>query len=65
MSRLSEAIESYNEAIRLSPLNHVYFKNRANLFMEKKKVKNALDDISKAIQIEPNKHEYYFLKGKW
>ena len=33
--------------------------------MEKKLTRNALEDISKAIQIEPNKHEYYFLKGKW
>lgn len=28
-------------------------------------MRNALEDISKAIQIEQNKHQYYFLKGKW
>jgi hypothetical protein len=33
--------------------------------MEKKNIRLALSDISKAIEIEPHKHEYYFLKGKW
>lgn len=33
--------------------------------MEKKFTKNAIEDITKAIQIEPSKHDYYFLKGKW
>ena len=27
-------------------------------------IKEAIDDITKAIQIEA-KHDYYFLKGKW
>lgn len=28
-------------------------------------IKNAIEDITKGLEIEPNKHEYYFLKGKW
>lgn len=50
---MNAAIESYNHAINLNPHNHIYLKNRANLFMEKKNIKWALDDISKAISIEP------------
>lgn len=33
--------------------------------MEKNMRELALADIEKAIDIEPNKHEYYYLKGKW
>ena len=61
---MGAAIQSYNHAINLNPQNHIYLKNRANLFMEKNMIKWALEDIQKAIEIEP-KHEYYFLKGKW
>lgn len=32
--------------------------------MEKKIIHKAIEDINKAIEIEP-RHEYYFLKGKW
>lgn len=49
LGEMSAAIESYNHAINLNPHNHIYLKNRANLFMEKKNIKWALDDISKAI----------------
>lgn len=33
LKKYTEAIESYNHAIYLSPTNHVYLKNRANLYM--------------------------------
>jgi len=33
--------------------------------MEKGLIEEALSDISFAIVIEPNRHEYYALKGKW
>lgn len=33
LRKFTDAIESYNQAIALSPLNHVYLKNRANLYM--------------------------------
>ena len=28
-------------------------------------IAEAIEDINKAIDIEPNKHDYYYLKGKW
>lgn len=33
--------------------------------MEKGNTEKAISDINDAIEIEPNKHEYHFLKGKW
>lgn len=33
--------------------------------MEKGNAEKAIADINDAIEIESNKHEYYFLKGKW
>ena len=33
--------------------------------MEKGMSEKAISDINEAIDIEPNKHEYFFLKGKW
>lgn len=47
--RFDDAIISYNEAINLSPSNHVYLKNRANLYLEKGLIEEAIHDITYAI----------------
>lgn len=33
--------------------------------MQKGNTEKAINDINDAIEIEPNKHDYFFLKGKW
>ena len=49
LKQFDAAIESYNQALILNPSNHIYLKNRANLYMEKKMVGRAIEDIKKAI----------------
>jgi tetratricopeptide (TPR) repeat protein len=49
LKKYDDAIESYNQAISINSNNHVYYKNRANLYMEKGNVDKAILDITDAI----------------
>lgn len=42
----------------------MYFKNRANLYIDKKKYNTAITDLLHAIEIDSRKHEFYYMLGK-
>jgi tetratricopeptide (TPR) repeat protein len=48
------AIESYDKAIALDPLNSVYFSNRAAAYSSKGDHASAVLDAEKAIEVDPS-----------
>ncbi|XP_018425547.1 PREDICTED: LON peptidase N-terminal domain and RING finger protein 3 isoform X2 [Nanorana parkeri] len=57
-NRLEEALDKYKEAIRLVPLDHLLYSNRAMVYLSLKSYKLALDDAETACKLQP-----YWLKG--
>ncbi|XP_068107170.1 LON peptidase N-terminal domain and RING finger protein 3 [Hyperolius riggenbachi] len=57
-NRLEEALEKYNEAIRLVPLDHLLYSNRSMIYLSLKSYEPALEDADTACRLQP-----YWLKG--
>ncbi|MEM6803980.1 MAG: tetratricopeptide repeat protein [Bacteroidota bacterium] len=57
--RLSDAVESYNQAIESSPKNSGYYHARAKTYEKIGKTKDALNDYTTAIQYDTRNTEIY------
>jgi len=53
LKKHKEAIQSFNQAIKLDDSRYKYFYNRGNVFFEEKKFEDALSDFQKAIEKNP------------
>lgn len=64
MNRYSEAVESFDELIRIDPVNAQAYNDRALLLSGGlNQHDDALDSMKKAIEINPNDANYYFNMG--
>ena len=61
--RFDEAINEYDEAIRLDPGDAFAFHNRGRSFSELEKFQAAIQDYTKAIQLAPNYREAFNDRG--
>ncbi len=61
--KLKEAIQHYNEAIRLNPQIPASYNNRGNTYYKKRESDLAIQDYSKAIELDPQGKEAYYNRG--
>lgn len=54
MGDFERALQCYTKAIQLDPDNHLYYSNRAAVYMKQKKYENAANDSKKCIELKPN-----------
>mmetsp|Transcript_36216 Transcript_36216/g.104250 ORF Transcript_36216/g.104250 Transcript_36216/m.104250 type:complete len:467 (-) Transcript_36216:506-1906(-) len=59
-----DAIVYYTRALRYTPLEHKLLSNRSAAYLKIAKFQLALDDATKAEQLEPNFTKIYFRKGQ-
>jgi tetratricopeptide (TPR) repeat protein len=52
--KIKEAIDHYNEAIRLIPDNVTFYNNRANSYAALGQLKRAIEDYNEAIRLKPD-----------
>jgi tetratricopeptide (TPR) repeat protein len=57
------ALADFNEAIRLNPLNHVYYHNRGDCYQSKKDFDGAIADYTEAIRLDPKRAGAYNDRG--
>lgn len=55
---LQRAIKHYDTALKLNPLNHLVFGNRAQAYLNLKDYKNVILDSTSALELDPT-----FVKG--
>ncbi len=60
-----KAIDAYTEAIKLDPLNPVYYSNRAATHSSKREHLTATVDAEKAIELDPKYTKGYSYLGCW
>lgn len=58
-----EAIKYYTEAIELYPKNEVYYANRAQAHIKNESYGSAIEDATKAIEINPAYMKSYYRRG--
>ena len=63
VKRDNEALTKYNEAIRLDPENEGALRNRSLCLARLRRYAEALDDIGRAIELEPKDGDLRFVKG--
>ncbi len=61
--KYKEAIEQFDEAIRLDPGNYEAYRLRARAKREAGDVNGAIADFTKAIEIDPKAHQAYLGRG--
>ncbi|MQL85986.1 hypothetical protein Taro_018521 [Colocasia esculenta] len=61
--RFSQAIELYSQAIELNGLNAVYWANRAFAHTKLEEYGSAVQDATKAIEIDPKYSKGYYRRG--
>lgn len=59
------ALEACNQYILANPLSAIGFRKRAALRARKDHFDEAIVDIDKAIEMNPNEASYYFFRGWW
>lgn len=60
---LIQAIDDFNEAIRLEPNNHAYYFIRGNTYYEINQYNLSITDYDKVISIDPNFAKAYLNRG--
>ena len=62
--RYTEALEHYSKAIEMSTEspNHVYYSNRAQVYIVLTKYQNAIEDCDKSLQIDANFIKSFYRK---
>ena len=58
-----EALEHFNQAIQLDPINAKAFSNRASIYLAQAKLDMALADLRQAVAIDPDLSEAYINRG--
>lgn len=58
-----DAINQYNEAIRLWPGNASAYLNRGNAYSELSQIQRAIEDYNEAIRLQPDYAEAYYNRG--
>ena len=61
--KYKEAIEAYNNAIRLDPNYAIAYNNRGNTYDDLKEYAKAIEDYNRAIDLNPRLAEAYFNRG--
>ena len=56
-----EAVEEYDAALRLTPERAVLYDRRARAFINQHQYDAAIDDLKKAIELDPGEFAYYLL----
>ncbi len=59
--KLAAAIEHFNAALRLDPDNASLHYRRARAYIDRNQHDRALNDLKRAIQLDPNDIDYYLL----
>jgi len=62
-NKFNEAIDHYNEAIRIAPYHAGDFKNRGNVYTNMGQYKAALEDFNQAIRLQPDCVDAYYGRG--
>ena len=57
MDRFAEALEDFNEAVRLAPSDYLVYYNRGLCLTEMGRYREAADDLSYALKLEPGDSE--------
>jgi len=57
------AINYFTNAIRLNPINFLFFYYRGNAWQEMKEYSNAIDDYSEAIKLKSDDAHLYYSRG--
>jgi len=63
LNKNQEALEYINEAIKIEPKS-AYYRTKARAFEKLEKYAEALENTELAIQLDPNAHSAYCLKGR-
>ena len=58
-----KAIDGYNRAIELNPLNHIYWSNRAFAHIRIEEFGAAIQDATEAIELDPRYAKAYYRRG--
>lgn len=61
--QLSKAAGSFSSALKLDPYKPEYYERRANFNATVGFYENALADIAKAIKLQPDNADFYWIKG--
>lgn len=61
-SDTKKAIKAFNKAIELEPENDMFYASRSKAYKNLEKYKEALTDIKKALQLQPDVSLYRKLK---
>lgn len=56
---LDKALEYYNTAIKLNPIDNDIYNNRGNIYFDQKKYDLAYADYMKSISLQPKQHNAY------
>lgn len=62
-SRNEEAIIAYSNLLQIQPNNAEAYKNRSNIYLNKKEYQKAIDDLDQLVRLQPS-NEVYFLRGR-
>jgi tetratricopeptide (TPR) repeat protein len=63
LQRYSEALASYQQALKISPRDPVIYQNISQIYAAMKKPEQAMDAINLALAIEPNRIEFLSTKA--
>jgi|GEM_PF-692060 len=61
--RTDEAVVAYSNLLQMQPNNAEAYKNRSNIYIDKKQCQKAINDLNELLRLQPST-EVYFLRGK-
>jgi predicted O-linked N-acetylglucosamine transferase (SPINDLY family) len=64
LKRYDDAIQSYDEAIKLDPVDHLVYSHRGLALMQLRRLDEALANFEQSIALKPNYPEGYFYRGQ-